>query len=350
MVANDEAPASAFELLGEQLDVNGVDYHANLRRIPSPMNRARGSDTVLVGMSSNEERADLELSAARAAFALHKPLGFYADTFGVYKRPFFTELVSKGQFLFVPNEEEAERARRFYPSTLEVIATGNPVWANFFNRSVSRDTVRIKLGCEKEEDFVICVPFGKDLEVNQALVQYIISALKRCKKEVVKNAKVIICVHPGEDRDGSLGRTDHYKQMTSKTDFDFIVVEKQEVTSSNVLDAGDLVIESASTLGIEAAHLRIPVIDMFSERALTRLERAIGSRSWELCELGCADDVRGNSDQLANLIELYYDVPYGHQLEKFQKTAFPKFGETDPVGAVLSKMMEIIIKYGQDHP
>lgn len=100
-----------------------------------------------------------------------------------------------------------------------------------------------------------------------------------------KDAVVLLALHPGDTTPLRI-----YEDLVTYAP----VSVKVRLVASDVLTAGtmlpgvDAVIESASTIGIQAACLRIPVAESFSLIALNRLEQSTGSRSWPLVGQGVA--------------------------------------------------------------
>lgn len=294
LVGHMVASTQGLERLREELEgrghavrsflANGKHYQAPLEEI---LGAVRASDAVVLGMASGADIAAEELAALDAANKAVIPVALYSDTYGSWARPHFEaglRDLTTGT-LFVLNHEEAARAREAYPH-FAVVASGNPVWEDFFFPAITREQARKRLGVS-EDIKVIFVPWGKDPVVNilhaggvvEAALVYGIDAY----------FLVAVGLHPGDKTP-----KEFYQSLTISTEAPVRLVEKAEMPSGDILMAADLVVESASTLGIQAAHLRIPVIDYFTEIALRRMEQSIGTRWWEPCTLGVAVEVRAN--------------------------------------------------------
>ena len=297
------ASSQAFERLGKELLRRGCEiasFLANGKQYPFSEDEMLfgvcGSDVLVTGMASSAELAKEELAAISAAAAAGKPVACYSDTYGTWARPHFASVREGVAALFVINGEEEREACTAGFKT--VVASGNPVWEDFYFPAVTREEVRQKLGIADDETMVL-VPFGKDLVVNILHAGGVIEATSRIARDDSRWFVVILGIHPGDKNPLEL-----YQGLMGATAVIVRIVPKSEMPSSQVLVGADLVVESASTLGIEAAHLRIPVVDYFTEIALSRMEASSGSRRWGPCELCVAIPIYGGSvDKLAQVIE-----------------------------------------------
>lgn len=322
LVAHDVAPSDCFNRVGKRLAElnheaaafidNGKPFAGNSYDIVDSINKA---DAVLIGMSSSEKLAETELIAAQAASACNVPFGFYADTFGCHNRPWFELFRPDAAFLFVINEKEAESAAGVFPNA-KVCVAGNPTWEDFFDPRPTSSEVRQKLGIPEDARVVMC-PGGKCLVVNTLHLGGVIEAVSRLGKDL-SNWHILFAKHPGDQN-----TNEAYTDLVQNSPSPLRIVMKEEMTSSNLLSAADVIVESASTIGIEAACCRKPVVEYFTEVALRRLEKMTGTRDWELCRIGAARQVVGNPNQLAN--EIFDLLMYGDaaKLRKVQEQAFP---------------------------
>ena len=297
--------------------------------------RVSQADVVLIGMTSEERLSGGELAAAGIAYKMKIPFGFYSDTFGTFRRPWFKNCRDKASFLFVINEEEAKLAREFFLNA-RIVVSGNPLWEAFFFPKYTREEVRSRLGVT-EDDWMILCPAGKNLTVNLLHLGGVIEALSRLHKDP-SHHKVFFSKHPGDPNSA-----DTYIDLVKYSRSPFRVVTKEEFSGSDMIAGADIVIESASTMGIEAACQRVPVIEYFTEIALNRLEEANGVREWELVRLGAAREVRGNVTHLFNaiLVLLFYDGG-DKKLREVQERVFPKPAE---LGTSLKIMTEVLKEF-----
>jgi hypothetical protein len=232
------------------------------------------ADAVIVGMSCNLKLAKDELHVAEKALASRKPLFLLADTFGV--RPHFDSILSRdGVTLFHVSENEADEARKRYPN-LKVVATGNPVWENFFFPAMSREESREMLGVKPEEKIILC-PGGKDTVVNTLHFNHVI---ERCS-ENLQNCTVIVSLHPGD-------LTPEEKYWTfiehAPSNTNVSVISGNKTKATDILQGSDLLYSSASTIEIEALCREeiIPTCCFLSPLAKRRLRRSTGNDEWEL--------------------------------------------------------------------
>lgn len=344
LLGNMVASCQAFNLLVPELQKRGADvvtYLANGKYYP--MNLAhmlahvRTSDVAILGTASSPDLAKEELAAAETAIACGVPFAFYADTYGTWNRQWFREATKSAAALFVINEDEAQRARAEFPN-VNVVASGNPVWEGFAFPSVSRQEVRAKIGIADNEKLILC-PFGKSFVVNILHAGGVIDVLSQSSE--ISSCQVILAHHPGDKNP-----PEAYADLTISEDVLVRVVAKQEMTTSNILVGSDLVVESASTLGIEAAHQRTPVISYFSEIALAHLERQTGSREWEPCKLGVSYLVQPGRRSLYGLIALLLgkDSYLRDELSKQQEAVYPVPKEKGTAVRKMADALESIAK------
>jgi len=339
LLGRDTAPSKAFTLLASELGSrscevflyageNGADEYR--RHISNPVSAV---NVLLLGMSSSEKLAADEIYAAETAAKLGVPYGFYADTFGVINHPWFSHLREGASFVFVINEKEAEAARKIFPTAL-VVVSGNPTWEDFFTPKLSREEARSRLEVREGENMVLC-PGGKSLAINMLCWGGVIEALS--SEPVAEMWKVFLSVHP-MDANGA----DAYRELAKYSKrVPVRIMTKDHMSSSDMIPGSDFVIESASTVGIEAACQRKPVIEYFSEIGLTRLEGDTGSRSWDLCESGAALRVVGNPNNLISVIHQVLLYGGGKEMRSRQEELYPAPPEK---GAAVRTMAAVLME------
>lgn len=238
LVGVDTAPILAFKKLSEYLCSQGIC-------IIDSLSGSDEADVVLIGMSSSLELAQKEISAAQECCKRGVSFGFYSDTFGTFRRPWFTEYRDKASFLFVVNEDEARSAKELF-SNAQIVVSGNPLWGNFFFPKYSRGEVRSRLGVGEDDRMILC-PAGKNLTANILHLGGVIEAVSRLDKNPSRY-KVFFSKHPGD-----LNSIDVYGDLVKYSRSLVRVVTKEEFLGSDMIPGADVVIESASTMGIEAA-------------------------------------------------------------------------------------------------
>lgn len=276
LVAQDMAPSQALGLIADKLSKNGhfaMSLLGNSNTPPSHgtiCTHVANSRAIVVGMSSSKELAQPELYALEVARNHGIPAFCYADTYGAHNRPWFEELLA-GTTLFHISESEADKARSLLPKT-NVIATGNPMWDDFFFPKFTRAEVQEKLALTAEHKAVLC-PGGKSAAVN---VLHFSRTIELCSD--IQNLVVFLSLHPGDKTDPAV-----YQELVDLAPVPGTIVPKELLSAPDMLPGINLVIESASTIGIEAACQRIPVVDYFSSLARARLKKTTGSDQWPLC-------------------------------------------------------------------
>ncbi len=298
LVAHDTAPSAVLARLASELRALGLEVLEILGHGKPLMHSYADieksvleSQAVVLGMSSSEELSKEEIHAARTAFQEAIPYGFYADTYDCQFRPWFDGLKSGASFLFVINQEEGRKAKKLFHRA-EIVVSGNPLWEDFHFPRVSYEEVRQRFGVKPEEIMVLC-PGGKSLAVNMLHFSGVIEAVGFSKLSTLKRCKIFLALHPGD-----LNSKSAYDDLVAFSPIPVVVITKEVMSVSDLVSGSDMVVESASTVGIEAAHQRKPVINYFSELALQRLEKVSGSREWMPCKLGVAAEVRGSPQEL----------------------------------------------------
>ncbi len=289
------------------------------------------ADLVLTGMSSEEGLVVEEVIALESAIFKGIPVGLYADTFGVHRRKWFEHLRGQISFLLVTNQEEADDAKTIYPNT-EIVVSGNPSREAYFTPVWTYEQSRQILGIKPDTKVVLC-PQGKNLEVNSGHISGVLQAIDLLPEK--DKFKVFITLHPGD-----LNSLDGYSEFVKSG---VAGITKKVIPSSALVPPVDIIVESASDVGVEAACQRKPVIDYFTEKALDRLEESTGSRKWVVCEKGASEAIY-NPDKLASAIaRLLTTEGYAPMCER-QEALFPAPAEK---GSATKIMAETIKKYLQ---
>ena len=110
-----------------------------------------------------------------------------------------------------------------------------------------------------------------------------------------------------------------------------------DVKTSHFLPGADVVVEWGSSIAIEAAHQRIPVVSVSTEVGRKRMVTISNSEKWEAVELGVAKQSGTNSAYLSALIsELLSD---SSKLAARQAEVYPK---PQARGAAVKKMADTL--------
>lgn len=361
LVARDIAPSGAFERLIPELEKNGFYVDSFLGK-GKPLSEKRHeietaiavpgvngvahpvADVVVVGMSSSKELAEPEIAACETAIQANIPYGFYGDTYGCHERAregaWFGPFRERASFFFAINEEEANKAMKTFPSADSVIATGNPLWEDFAFPKFSREEVRANLGLEPDEKFILS-PGGKSPVVNILVWGNLIEAA-RILAAGGRKIKLIFAPHPGDRAIYALSVDQNplgiYDDLVKFSPVPVQFTDKS-VKTSELVPGADLVVEWGSTIGIEAAHLRIPVVSFATEIGKKRLMSTSGSEKLEPVELGVSLGVSSREVLVNMLGQLLSGGPSAESLRKRQEQVYPAPPER---GAAVQKMAETL--------
>lgn len=359
VVGHDLAPSEAFgKKIVPELEKRGYHVTAFLAKgsealTPdqiAPIVAAVGdADAVLLGMSASSALAAEEIAAGEAARNAGKPFALFADTFMVH-RTWFTDLEKDAAAVFTVNKKVADRVRKYYREGA-IVVSGNPIWEDFFFPETTREAVRTKMRIAEREK-VVLVPGGKVMEINRDLLQAAMNATHKVSNRHSCSYRVLFSVHPGDKTDPSA-----YYDLIANPSNSAEIVTKAKASTDDLVLACDILIESMSTAGIYAACQRKPVIDYLTERALDRLEKMTGMRTWDLCEEGaacavyerrayqrmdfCGDPARAIAVQMARL--LTDECPEGKQLRDVQEKLFVEPKERGMAVRVIADTLETFV-------
>ncbi|TAL49262.1 hypothetical protein EPN83_01855 [Patescibacteria group bacterium] len=305
-VARDMAPSEGVGACADELEKRGCEVKKFLSfgkpfsgSVEELTQDLQAADVVLCGFSSSEALAQEEIAAAKAAMARGVPLFFYADTFGVYRAPWMSFARSWARVVFVQTEPECSGAQPIFPNA-RVVASGSPIYEKAFFPPKSRSEIRAGLGLE-EEDRMIFVPCGKALVDNGVLIAAVLQALSGLGIEY----RPFITLHPGDTNEAA-----QYKALESyPLRVRARVLGRDDgISSQEALCGTDLVITGGSAAAIEAACMRIPVIDFMPEVIMARMATVRGAWRWERSDLGitrlvrwCSEELRGTVCDLLSL-------------------------------------------------
>lgn len=329
LIARDVAPSQALALLATTLTAKGhepIQFLGNGNTLTSTAEEREQvllvSQAVVVGMSSSVELSAEECGIARLAKEASIPVFFYADSFGTYNRPWFRDLLSDSS-LFVISKDEAEKARIALPDTV-VIVTGSPMQEKFFFPKRSRDQIRRQLDLT-ERDKMVLIPGGKDTEINLLHFSHVIEKVWN-----INDVKVIISLHGGDKTDLRV-----YEDRFISIPRVRIIPEK-EMSGSDLLPGADVVVGSATTLGVEAICAGIPTVDYLSESARARYRKATGQDTWEPCVQKVAFDMTKDEGVLSRILNGTQDLVPSRAMAK---ALYPK---PEKVGEAVEKMISAI--------
>lgn len=340
LVAHDFASSQGLSKLKNVLENNGHAATSFLgfgKKITAQENtlaeHVRNAHILVLGMSSSPELAREEIYAAKVAENTKIPYGFYSDTYGNFNHPWLRSLNAKTAFLFVINEQDAIEAKKKYGTQTHVLATGNPMWENFGHPEHSRMLTRKLLGIAPQSHMIL-VPGTKEFTININLFSAVIQAAAH----IGGKNEIYLSLHPG-DQNNPKKYTSLIKNNTS-----IHLPSNIAWSGSALIPAADLVIASASTIGTEAAHQRIPVINFYTKLSRKRLREATGSSTWKPDELGASIMVCEDITQLAREIMWLRTSKGSHEMRKKQEHIYP-IGKQK--GEVTRKMMGELVSIVQ---
>lgn len=345
LIAQDIAPSSAFEMLAVELMIRGHEPVSLLGKgkvFPATLGEVRkavrDSDIVVVGMSSSAKFAEPEIEACVSAIlqTLSKkkiPFGFYGDTYHCYERAradaWFGPYRRHADFFFAINEEEARVAKNvLVKPTLVSVATGNPIWEDYAFPKYTRAEVRAKYGVSDEELLVLS-PFIKSPVINILNCGMLIEALVALQRKF----RIIAAFHPGDSTPAEI-----YEGLKdSSVAVGFL---DRNVKVSDVLSGVDIVATwNSSSITIEAAHQRIPVIGISTDLGRRRTFSESNTEKWEPCELGISEEVRDVKELRFMLEELVGDSVIRQNLLETQARVYPK---PQAKGSAVKKMADTL--------
>lgn len=353
LVARDIAPSKAFGLLAQELTNRG---HSSVLLVGNgkPMavttedirTAVRRADVVVVGMSSSPQLAEPEIAACTEAALAEIPFGFYGDTFRCHERAregaWFAPFQSQAEFFFAINNGEAKLAGNFFPNAT-VVATGNPLWEEFGKPPQrTREEVRALIGAPADE-IVILAPGGKSPAINCGYWSLLADALAEAMEDDDTKYRVILSLHPGDRApfaiDSVGGKAlDIYGDLCSFAPVPFQLAPAG-ITTAELLPGVNLVYEWGSSIGVEAAHRRIPIISVNTALGRKRHEVASGSPKWELCECHASFEVSDAEDLLERVDDCVEETDAITLLREDQAKAFPLAPEP---GAAVAEMLRVL--------
>lgn len=289
-VAHDSAPTRSFKLVTKELLKRGFKVQARYGReedCATVEETVCGADYVVVGIASSHSLAREELMAVDLAKQQGSKVIFFADIYKRYNSEWINEGL-KGSTLTVIDETEAEEARLLLPYT-KVMVVGNPEWDLHFVPKSTKDKVYAGLQIHGN---IILYTGGKNMVVNIHQLNAVIDALMLVDPMKLRGEEytLLFSVRPEE----SIESIRSYLEIAKYSPIPMRIVPSVQhdvsrlendpnakyltrpFSASELLPAVKLVIQLASGIGVEAAHLRIPVIDFFSATGMVRYSEGTG--------------------------------------------------------------------------
>lgn len=334
LIAQDNGPSEALNLLAEELVSRSHVVYPFLAYGKTGTDESaledivQDADFVVCGMSSSATLSHEEIAAARMALGYSVPLGFFSDTFGSWNRDWFTKELERASLLFAVNRQEREEARLRFPN-LNVVAAVNPCWEKFYAFEHDRSAVRAALGVENDVKLILS-PGKKIAAVNIVLWSNLVEACW-----IMADCQILLSPHPGDRTPLGI-----YADLIKFCAVPTRIVTAAEMPTSQTLCGCDLVVEFASSIGIEAACKRIPVIDFFTPLLLKNLEMEHGTKNWPLCTSRSAittDGVIGLQEQIGRIL---YNNEERELNRQAQERALPDRLETELAAGTMASSIE----------
>jgi hypothetical protein len=328
VVGHDAAPSRALRKLVNHAFDNGystdfVLLEAGTISAPSEHSlevKVKNADVVVIGMSTPEENAAIEIAAAHLCMRHGKPFGFYADTHGAYTRKHFKQFAQYAHLVFVVSDDDVGWAEKHFPNA-NIVITGNPLWADYF-KPASREEARALMQALPNE-YVVLAPGTKNATHNKTVWSATIKAAG-----MLKNRFVVCARHPGDKTSN-----DEYDYLVQLGNEHGVRVSFFSGSTDRCVPGADLVINGTS-VRIHALARLIPVIDYFERSSQDWLEKDTGSRTGYFYGSRAVIDVYDETwEDLAGAMNILQDNPT--MLRSFQSTTVPHISERDSLDAML---------------
>lgn len=377
LVARDIAPSLAFEQLAlalkDSLKDSGIEVKAFLGKgkpltttVEEIRDAVRDAKFVLSGMSSSKDLAEPEIAACRGAITMGVPFGFYGDTYHCHERAadgaWFAPFREQANVFFAIDETEAENAKRVFTAA-NCIATGNPTWEDFAFPKYTREQARAMLGAE-DNDLVVLSPGGKSPMINAQVWGAIKDGL--ASFGMPTNFLIILAPHPGDRtlsavdpavvlklvKEQNMSAQDALTHASARLNiyndlinFSSVRVKMlpEGMKTSDAIPGADLVVEWGSTICIEAAHQRKPIMTITTDMGRERLFSLSRVRETEPTVLGVSYDVDTDPYSISEDVEnLLFSRTGLSPLLDAQMKAYPI---PSARGEAIRKMASAIVPY-----
>lgn len=341
LVARDAAPSRCFTRLKPVLEECGLDatVHVGDGKPLVIDNVTLGqsvaeSDLVILGMSSSSELAQPEIAAGEAAQKAGKRFGFYGDVPGCWSRArvgaWFEGLAPNTVFYFGTSQVDAENARSVFQKA-QLIGAGNPLREEMAFPRFSRAEIRRQLGVGDDMK-VVLAPGGKFPAGNAASWAMVIDAIKQLGGS---HFQLILAIHPGDSGPSNNLYVDLGKLAPCPVS---LVFSNCQPNGSEIVTGADIVVDFGSSVGVEAAFQRIPVVTLGFEVLFRRHEIVTGGREVEVVTTGASELVT-DAKELAEAMKRLF-TPRGFEpMRQRQLAAYPVPKKR---GAALQKMADAI--------
>lgn len=382
-MANDAAPSRAFMKLEPVLRARGLnvelivnDGKPNERTDEEVCLALSDANVVVLGMSSSEQLAHIEILAGETAQKLGIPYGFYGDVPRCFARAragaWFEHLAKDVSFYCGVNIKDAEEAQKVFtnPHT-HLIAIGNPLREEMAFPRLTRKQAREQLNILPDKKLVLAS--GTKLTASD-LASWVLIMDALCLLPQERSSwHLILTTHPSDRTlyavdgevfgnellkyvDDNFGKLDMnklreytnelieqnnlnlYDEMVSLSPIPTRLVSKDFMTASDILPGADIVIGHGS-IAVEAAYQNIPVISLGAEVMMSYFTQVDGFRELETVEDGISEFVGTNAKDLAVAIDRLLVAEGFAQMKERQNLIYQK---PDKRGQALENIADVI--------
>lgn len=274
-------------------------------------------DVILITTSSANISDELAVIARARECGI--PYAVFSDTYGAYNRPMMSvEMRKDCAMVFVPDVPEVRFAEKAGYSN--VVVSGVPLWEDFADLSnfPSREETRKNLGLSDKDIAFIWTP-GKQSELNWKVFRQVFQALRQ---PFFRDVMVLLPrFHPGDPNLKS--NPYYYDDLMAECPVRTVDSSTYKKTD-DLVPALDLVISSASTVGITAIYQRKGVIEFLPPEWVDHLEKEMGRRVWPPAECGAAVKAE-DADHLATAIAciFHHDSCIYGDMQRAQTNHYP---------------------------
>lgn len=316
LVASDFAPSACFKRLEPVLQERGFSVTLIVGEGKPMRGMARDvalaasrADMVVLGMSNPAEHAELEIAAGKEAKSIGVPYGFYGDVRRSWRLArsglWFGDIAKDAAFYFGVTQDDADAARVVFPAA-QLVGTGNPLREDMAFPRLNRESVRARMNILPHENFVLA-PGGTFSAKNMASWMMLIEALSSLSSSG-DSFQLVLTAHPGDRIPHAIDaitqeKMQLYQELVSFSPVPTQIITRDVLATSDMVPGADIVVEFASSIGIEAACQNIPVVTLGFEVLLRELERVSGSRVPEAVEDGLSELVMADASALASTIK-----------------------------------------------
>lgn len=335
LVARESVDQRVFRLLAQQYSEPAVEWQFLFEPVSYEAigQMVAEVDFVLCGMSAQSSYAETEIFAAHFALQQHKYFGFFANCFGVIGRPYFQALLSHADLVFTVNQDEAVVLQKKYPE-VHAIASGHPLWEKYAQQDINKAEIRQKHNIP-EHCRLIVSPGGKNAALN---VQLWSNTLYGAGRLLEYNTMVWMVLHPDDITPLHL-----YQKVLEEHKNPHAFLKDIGPLEENGLAAADLVVQSASAVGVTAAIWNIPVIDFILPAQADHMQKIYGQRTWPPVSAG-ASVLCTERPALVHIMSSFLKRGYSSILSDHQDNflVFEKIGSASQIiGQSIKQLLQI---------